>query len=107
MDGQDFSTNVSDDGYYDDGRRGYGDARRGASCRREAMRVSRSATTWVYVIIFMLLLFILIFVILIYGKVKGVAVKPSALGTSSTLQKPGRVFTGTMTMGNNNENDEE
>lgn len=71
---------------------GYSDD--GASCRREARRVAQSSTVWVYVIIFILLFLIFVFVILIYGKVKGFAVKPTLMSSQKSLNKPGRIFTG-------------
>ena len=57
-------------------------------------KVASNPNTWIYVIVFILLFLIFVFVILIYAKVKGFTLNPTALGTASSLRKPGKVFTG-------------
>lgn len=81
----DFSTTV-------DGGVGGGFYNDGSACQREVRRVARSTRTWVYVIIFVLLFLVLLFVILIYGKVKGVAIKPASMMAANS-KKPGKTFT--------------
>lgn len=73
-------------------RRSSSDADRG-----ESSGMKNSASTWVYVVIFILLFFIFLFVILIYGKVKGFAVNPASTPLLRGAEKPGKTFTGTAT----------